>query len=607
MPRSLLPLGLFAGITVMASCTLAPLPAPPGAGGAGGTGGAAGEGGMGGAGGSSSSASTGGAGGGGAPFMAGAATFAENEIAAFDIHLSLSDVDSLNDDPKKYVKADIDVTLGGKTTTVPDVGVRIKGNAGSLRTLSQKAAFLLKFDEFEKGQTFDGLEKLALNNMVQDASMIHENLAYGLMRAAGVPAPRAGYATVRINGEPYGLYATIEATNDPQFLKAHFGSDEGNLYEGAYGSDLQTDLLPSFDQDSGTYVDMADLKELVAALDAMTDPEAFVDEVSKVIDLDEYLHFAATEIFLGHWDGYAWTKNNFFIYRRPSDGRYAWIPWGIDQTFDQNLDPFGGDGRIQQMCRTSTPCRTKLALAFEDVIARVAELDMIAQANALRAHIEPDMKADPRKEINESQNASAIDATIAFLTKRPFEVSDALVCADPTMPVDLDNDGSPGCGTDCNDHDATIYPGAPEACNFIDDDCNGQLDEPGCPLCKYVPTPGGGSFAFCIEYRDWYGAEGDCAAQGGHLVSIHDSATQTLVHTEAFSLVDGDWWIGANDDAVEGEFAWTDGTPFDFDAWHSGEPNNAGGENCGTLASWAGGNWNDVPCWDGRPYVCKLP
>ncbi len=46
-------------------------------------------------------------------------------------------------------------------------------------------------------------------------------------------------------------------------------------------------------------------------------------------------------------------------------------------------------------------------------------------------------------------------------------------------PVDADQDGYPAspAGDDCNDADPTVYPGAEETCNGIDDDCDGQVDE----------------------------------------------------------------------------------------------------------------------------------
>ncbi|WP_372793477.1 MopE-related protein, partial [Lutibacter sp.] len=42
---------------------------------------------------------------------------------------------------------------------------------------------------------------------------------------------------------------------------------------------------------------------------------------------------------------------------------------------------------------------------------------------------------------------------------------------------DRDGDGFTVIAGDCNDNDATIYPGAPELCDGIDNNCNGSIDE----------------------------------------------------------------------------------------------------------------------------------
>ena len=47
-------------------------------------------------------------------------------------------------------------------------------------------------------------------------------------------------------------------------------------------------------------------------------------------------------------------------------------------------------------------------------------------------------------------------------------------CAQPS--VDSDRDGFPR-QDDCNDADATVFPGAQEICDHRDNDCNGQVDE----------------------------------------------------------------------------------------------------------------------------------
>ena len=59
------------------------------------------------------------------------------------------------------------------------------------------------------------------------------------------------------------------------------------------------------------------------------------------------------------------------------------------------------------------------------------------------------------------------------------------------FPLDLDGDGFTAPGLDCNDDDASVFPGAAEVCNGQDDDCDGTLpadeadtDEDGVGICQ---------------------------------------------------------------------------------------------------------------------------
>ena len=535
--------------------------------------------------------------------------FDAGTIAEFDIELSPAAISVLDVDGKLYVKGNLTVTIAGEVTVLNDIGVRLKGNAGSYRTLDQKAGFLLNFDRYVADQTLLGVEKLAVNNMVQDPSMEREVLGYRLFREAGVPAPRAGHAVVSVNGEPYGLYTTVESTDNREFLEHWYGEHSGNLYEGAYGSDLLLEWMTSYDQDNGTNVDFADLFELITALDGMTDPDTFVADVSEVLDLDLYLTMVATDLYLGDWDGYPWSRNNYFIYRRTSDNRWVFMPWGIDQTMVDYLAPFGGNGRLAQMCAASLECRALLAGKYEEVVARVDQLGLASEAQTLANTLYAAALADPRREYSIATVVGTVAGNIDFLTNRGPAVLDALICTDPSL-VDDDNDGYNGCGEDCNDLDPSVHPGAMEVCDLDDDNCDGQWDNaPMCPQClvQALPLPEVGNAAFCFGLHNWADAEADCVVQGGHLISVHDQAMQDYLSATAFSIAASDWWIGLNDQSQEGSFAWADATPLDFTAWAGGEPNNAGEEDCANMATWAGGSWNDLNCAAANRYICRLP
>jgi len=56
------------------------------------------------------------------------------------------------------------------------------------------------------------------------------------------------------------------------------------------------------------------------------------------------------------------------------------------------------------------------------------------------------------------------------------DIAGAQALYDPDPCVDDDGDGWTTCASDCDDANALVHPGAGEACNGVDDDCDGVID-----------------------------------------------------------------------------------------------------------------------------------
>jgi hypothetical protein len=87
-----------------------------------------------------------------------------------------------------------------------------------------------------------------------------------------------------------------------------------------------------------------------------------------------------------------------------------------------------------------------------------------------------------------------------------------------TSSTDQDKDGFGVLQGDCDDHDDTIHPAAPEVCNGIDDDCDGNVDDEAAGGDWFYPdgdSDGYGQTAFpaqhCAESVPlWARERGDC-------------------------------------------------------------------------------------------------
>lgn len=378
-------------------------------------------------------------------------------VAEVDIDLPQKSLEGLEVEPEEYVPGDVTVsftdgTPGGATKALPtmaNAGVRLKGNVGgSFRPIDDKAGFKLKFNEFVKGQTLLGLKKMTLNSMVQDPTMLHETLAYEVFRAAGVPAPRTGYAFVRVNGTAYGVYMDVE-TLDVIALQRWFGDfddDAQHLYEGEYGTDVTPGGAVAFEVDEGDDENLADLEALVAAVNAPS--PAFHARMEGVADLSEMTLMWAVEKYIGMWDGYAGTSspklpNNFFLYSDPL-GVFQMFPWGTDQAWEGPLDFDGDAGVMFDACLGDSGCRSLYLDSLRGVGDAVAGLELEPFVSCLTDRLAPwrAMEGSPFREFDDDEIEAGFESTDEVLAERPEELTEWLE-TESAEPEEITPSGAP--------------------------------------------------------------------------------------------------------------------------------------------------------------------
>jgi hypothetical protein len=158
--------------------------------------------------------------------------------------------------------------------------------------------------------------------------------------------------------------------------------------------------------------------------------------------------------------------------------------------------------------------------------------------------------------------------------------------------------------TDCDDSSVDVNPGESEACDTLDNDCDGDRDESGCSCA--VEDYGGTLYLYCTTTATWTTAQTNCWSWGYDLVSIGSSAENTEVVDQAVSRSTGYWWMGFNDRTTEGTWAWSDGSAITYTNWQTGEPNDSGKkEDCGQLNRFTSYTWNDAQCSTSLAYVCE--
>ena len=114
-----------------------------------------------------------------------------------------------------------------------NVAIRGKGNT-SLSSVdsygNNRYSFKIEFDHYDNTNTYHGLDKLVLNNIIQDNTYMKDYMTYQMMGKMGVAAPLCSYAYITVNGEDWGLYLAVEGV-EGSFLQRNYGKDYGELYK----------------------------------------------------------------------------------------------------------------------------------------------------------------------------------------------------------------------------------------------------------------------------------------------------------------------------------------------------------------------------------------
>lgn len=154
-----------------------------------------------------------------------------NTSSVHSINIVMDDWDDFieNCTSEKYYKCTVIID----NEAYKNVAIRGKGNTSLTQVQSydnDRYSFKIEFDHYDNSNTYHGLDKLCLNNIIQDNTYMKDYLTYQMMNKMGVASPLCSYAYITVNGDDWGLYLAVEGIEE-SFLQRNYGKNYGDLYK----------------------------------------------------------------------------------------------------------------------------------------------------------------------------------------------------------------------------------------------------------------------------------------------------------------------------------------------------------------------------------------
>jgi hypothetical protein len=239
------------------------------------------------------------------------------------------------------------LTVDGKTYS--DVGVHFRGMSSYMMVNEGKKRSLnLSLDFAHKEQSIGGYRTMNLLNSHEDPTFLRSVLSYQIDREY-LPAPKANFARLVINGESWGLYVNVEQFNK-DFVKENWGTTKGARWK-VRGSPGGRGSLAYLGEDPAAYKETytikskgdpkrwGDLIKLCKVLNE-TPPDKLEAALAPLLDIDGALKFLALDNALINNDGY-WIRTSDYSIYQDERGRFHLVPQDSNETFSK---PEGGGG-----------------------------------------------------------------------------------------------------------------------------------------------------------------------------------------------------------------------------------------------------------------------
>jgi hypothetical protein len=258
-----------------------------------------------------------------------------------------------------FYRSDVEVpatlTVDGKK--YPGVGVHFRGLSSFMMVREgSKRSLNVSVDFVDSKQRLLGYKTLNLLNSHEDPTFLHSVLYLQVARQY-IPAPKANFVKVVINGESWGIYINAQQF-DKIFLAESFPSSSGTRWKvkgnpgGGGGLDYVGDKVEDYKRryEIKTADDPKAWKDLIALCRTLgeTPPDRLEKALEPILDIDETLWFLAVDNALINGDGYWVRASDYNIYRDPK-GKFHIIPHDANETFQPSMGfgpggPGGGRG-----------------------------------------------------------------------------------------------------------------------------------------------------------------------------------------------------------------------------------------------------------------------